>query len=780
MRRRAFLKGAPGQRRAAEAASGGDEPERYELREAPPYRFELDRREFVGALGVGVIISLTAPAAFPQERPRGRQGQRGQRGGNVADRLHIGVDNRITLLVGKVEVGQGARTQLAMAAAEELRVAAASIQVVMADSLLVPDDGGTSGSRTTPSTVPDVRRAAAAAREALLEAAAAQWGVERSTLELRDGRITSAAAPGGATAGRSATLGEVVEKHLEGRLDREVDPGVPLTPVPSWKVLGTSAPKLGGEALVTGAHRYPSDITRPGMLHGVILRPPAFGATLESIDLASAKALAGVIALRDGDLVGFAAPTSFEARTALEQARSSARWTERPQSSSESLFERLKETARERGGGRSGSGGRRDAGDPGAAGPAGGREPGAGVGSLRSEYRIAPIQHAPLEPRAAVAEWVDGQLTVWTGTQNPGRVRGQVAEALRVPIEKVRLIVPDTGGGFGGKHTGEVAIEAARLAREAGRPVSLRWTREEELTWAYFRPAGVIELEASLGPDGRVVSWEQVNYNSGGSALETPYRVAGARARFVECEAPLRQGSYRALASTANIFARESFMDELAAVAGAEPLAFRLRHLDEGRLRAVLERAASQFGWERRRAETAGSRKRGLGLACGTEKGSYTAACVEVEITTDGGADAGRAGLGAAPGGSKGEAEGPMRYRVVEVCQAFECGALQNPANVRAQVEGCILQGLGGALREEVRFREGKVLTTSFSSYRVPRFCDVPRIEVHLVDRPDLPSVGAGETPIVAVAPAIGNALFAATGRRLRSLPLRDEALRSL
>jgi isoquinoline 1-oxidoreductase len=596
-----------------------------------------------------------------------------------------------------------------------------------------------------------VRRACAAARELLLGTAAAEWKVERAALSVRDGKIVG---PGPE---QVASYGDLVAKSFEKGLEGEIEPGVAVTVVGEWKVLGTSTLRLGGEAIVTGAHRYPSDIRLPGLLHGKVLRPPSFGAKLVSIDLAAAKAMDGVTAVRDGDFVGFAAPTSARAREALEAVLPTARWEETPQPASDDLYEHLVARA-----GSGGDGGRRGGGGGGRRG--GGGERGsvetalAGAAkALRERYHVAYIQHAPLEPRAAAAEWKDGALSVWTGTQNPDRVRGQLGEAFRVPSDKVRVVVPDTGGGFGGKHTGEVAIEAARLAREAGKPVSLTWTREEEFTWAYFRPAGVIEVAGGLDAGGRLIAWEQTSYNSGGSAVETPYAVPNARARSRSSDSPLRQGSYRALASTANVFARESFMDELAAAAGVEPLAFRLRELEDARLRAVLESAAERFAWERRRKALEGRKDRGVGLACGTEKGSYTAACVEIEVAADSG-----------------------RFRVVEVCQAFECGAIHNPDNVRAQVEGSIIQGLGAALREEIRFRDGKILNPSFSSYRVPRFRDVPRIEVVLLDRRDLPSAGAGETPIIAVAPAIGNALFAAAGARLRSLPLRSERYRSV
>jgi isoquinoline 1-oxidoreductase len=365
---------------------------------------------------------------------------------------------------------------------------------------------------------------------------------------------------------------------------------------------------------------------------------------------------------------------------------------------------------------------------------------------ISAQYTVAYIQHAPMEPRAAVAEWNEGRLTVWTGTQQPARVHRELSESFRLADDQVRVIVPDTGGGFGGKHTGEAAVEAARLAKEAGQPVQLCWTREEEFTWAYFRPAGLIEVHAGVDASGRLVGWDFTNYNSGGSAIDTPYQVPNGRTRFIETDAPLRQGSYRALASTANTFARESAMDEVIELAAAEPLDFRLQHLKDERLKDVVRTVAEKFGWPRRRADRAAGR--GVGLACGTEKGSYVAACAEVEVV-DG------------------------TIRVLRVCQAFECGAIQNPVNLRAQVEGCLIMGLGGALLEEIAFENGQISNPNFSSYRVPHMNHVPELDVVLLDRRDLPSVGAGETPIIAVAPAIANAIYQAVGARCRSMPLR-------
>jgi isoquinoline 1-oxidoreductase len=363
---------------------------------------------------------------------------------------------------------------------------------------------------------------------------------------------------------------------------------------------------------------------------------------------------------------------------------------------------------------------------------------------LEQKYTVQYIAHAPLEPRAALAEWKDGKLTVWTGTQRPFGVRQELAEAFRLPMEKVRVIQPDSGSGYGGKHMGDAAIEAARLAKAAGKPVKLVWTREEEFTWAYFRPAGLIEVRSGASRDGAVVAWEFHNYNSGPSAMGTPYTVPNQLIRFHATSSPLRHGSYRALAATANTFARETHMDELAHAADMDPLAFRLKNLSEPRLRAVLEAAAEKFGWGRQKS----SPERGFGLACGTEKGGYFAACTEVEIDS-----------------------ATQAVRVRRLVQAWESGAVVNPDGLRNQIGGVIVQALGGALFEQVRFADGRILNPHFSQYRVPRFADAPQIELVILDRKDLPSAGAGEAAICGPAPAIGNAIFAATGTRLRDLP---------
>ena len=482
------------------------------------------------------------------------------------------------------------------------------------------------------------------------------------------------------------------------------------------------------------------------MLFGKVLRPPSFKATLKSAQTKDAEAMPGVTVVRDRDFLGVAAPTEFEAVKAVSAIR--AEWQTVAQPSGEQLFEYLRT---HRGGGGGGGGGRGGGGQ--SQGNKGSVEQGlkAADKQVKATYTVAYIAHCPLEPRAAVAEWSDGKLTIWTGTQFPFGVRNEVARAFDMPPEKVRIIVPDMGSGYGGKHTGESAVEAARLAKAAGKPVKLVWTREEEFTWAYFRPAGVIDITAGVTKDGTLIAWEMHNYNSGGSALRTPYEVANQQVQFHSADSPLRQGSYRALAATANHFARESHMDDLAHAVQMDPFAFRLKNLKDERLRAVLEAAAKQFGWGKAKAPGAG-----VGIAGGTEKGSYVATCAEVAADEKSG-----------------------RVKVLRAVSAFECGAVISPDHLKNQIEGAAVMGLGGALFEAIQFADGKILNPHFSTYRVPRFQDAPILEAVLVDRKDLPSAGAGETPIVAIAPAVGNAIFDATRIRLRSLPMVPNGLKA-
>ena len=704
------------------------EPERYELRSSALHHFNLQRRDFFKVMGAGIaIFTVAANASAAQESGARRHDGDQDQPKNISSWLHINDDGVVTVFTGKVEVGQNARTTLAQSVADELRVPLASVRMVMGDTALTPFDMGTFGSRSTPYMSPQLRRAASAARDLLLEQAATEWQTAPDKLTARDGKITNPAS------GAILTYAQLAQGKTLAHDLPDVDP---ITPPEQWTVAGKSAPKLDARAFVTGQHQYTPDLRPPNVLHAKVLRPPAFGATLVSADLSAAQAMPGVVVVRDADFVAVAAPTERIAEKARDAIR--AEWKNTPQLSSKELYSHLKKNL--------------DTEENQKPHEKGSVAHALAAASQRHEqtYTVAYIAHTPLEPRAAVAEWKDEKLTVYTGSQRPFGIQEELASAFHIPKDRVRVIVPDTGSAYGGKHTGDAALEAARLARAANRPVKIVWTREEEFTWSYFRPAGVIEIKSAIEPDGKLTAWEFHNYNSGGSGIQTPYDVANQLIQFHPVNSPLRQGSYRGLAATANHFARESFMDELAHSAKIDPFEFRMKNLSDVRLRAVFESAAQSFGWRQRKPQPG----RGFGMGGGVEKGGYVATCAEISVEPNSG-----------------------EVRVVRVVTAFECGAIVNPDGLRNQVIGANVMGLGGALFESIEFDNGRISNPYFAQYRVPRFRDIPKIEAILVDRKDLPPAGAGETPIVGLAPAIGNAIFNAAGIRLRALPLVPRGL---
>ncbi len=722
------------------------ETERYELFAEPTYNFHFDRRDFIKAFGAGIVFIVPLSRALAQQRGQGESGRgRGneRQPNDIGAWIHVDEDGGITVFTGKVEMGQNIRTSLAQAVAEELHVPVSTIHMVMGDTDLTPFDMGTFGSLTTPTMAPQLRKAAAAAREMLIDLAAQQLSVEPASVTLVDARFVNH------DKSKSLSLAEVAKGR---KLVKVIPDNIATIQPKDWTIAGTSVTKVDAKNFVTGKHQYASDIKREGMLYGKVVRHATFNATLISSDTKAAEAMPGVKVVHDGNFIGVAAA---DQQTATKAANVIAvDWKSPGQLSNTELFDALrKPVAERRGGGGGGGGGSR---------PQGSIADGLAAADKKLEqtYTVAYIAHAPLEPRAAVAEWKDDKLTVWTGTQRPFGVRSELAEAFHISEDKVRVLVPDTGSGYGGKHTGECAIEAARLARATGKPVKLVWSREEEFIWAYFRPAGVIDIKSGVKADGTITAWEFHNYNSGASGIQIKYDIPNNDIQFHPSNSPLRQGSYRGLAATANHFARETHIDELAHALNMDPLAFRLKNIKDERMRGVLDAAAKAFGWGHAKP-VAGH---GFGIACGFEKNGYMATCAEIAIEKPTAKDA---------------KQNSAKVRIVRVAEAFDCGAVVNPLHVKNQIEGAITMAIGGALFESIQFENGKILNPRFSDYRVPRFSDVPSIEVVLVDRKDIPSAGAGETPIVGLAPAVGGAIFNATGVRLRSLPLAPKGVTS-
>ena len=682
----------------------GFETERYELHAGPGYSFVPHRRDFIKLLGGGLVVLLAAQA---QESGGARRGGQAMPQ-DIGAWLHIAESGAITVYTGKVEMGQNIRTSLTQAVAEELRCSPSSIQLVMADTMLTPYDMGTVGSMTTPIMAPQLHKVAAAAREMLLDLAAENGKADRAALVIEDGRVRNTAS------GKSLSFGELTHGQ---KLTRTITADAHVTPATEWKIAGHDLRKINARAIVTGQEKFTSDMKLPGMMYGRVVRPAAFQASLTSVDTSAAERIPGVVAVKDGNFVGVAADDSSKLDRAAAAVRTD--WKAPPQIGARALFAHLK------------------------AKPAA-MQPAEGDVQLDATYNVAYIAHTPLEPRAAVAHWEGDRLTIWTGSQRPFGVRSEVAQAFGMPEEKVRVIVPATGSGYGGKHTGECAIEAARLAKAAGKPVRLQWTREDEFTWAYFRPAGVIDVRSGARKDGTITGWQFHNYNSGNAAVRSPYNIPNQIAEFHQADSPLRQGSYRGLAASANHFARESHMDELAHAIGMEPAAFRMKNATDPRLRAVIEAATERFRWGRAKSREG----QGFGMMAGFDKGGYVSACVEITVVNN-------------------------VVKIDRVVQAFECGAIVNPDQLKNQIAGGTMMGVGGALFEAIDFDNGRILNPRLSKYRVPRFSDMPEIEVVMVDRRDLPSAGAGETPIVALAPSVGNAIFDATGKRLRAMPLK-------
>jgi len=643
--------------------------------------------------------------------------------------LHVGASGIVTGFTGKVDVGQDNRTALSQLVAEELRVGLDAVQMVMGDTDFCPFDIGTFGSRSTADAGLSLRLTAAGARRLLLGMAASRWRVQGRGLKVSEGVVRDR------TGKRSISYAEL----LKGvRRVARATPGTRLTPPARWIAAGRPAGRVDAIDIVTGKAFYPSDLTRPNVLHGKALRPPALGARLRSVDVTRASAQPGVTVVHEGTFVGVAAPDPLAAEQAVGLI--GAEWDLTSQPREEDLVAFLRAHPSKAGGWEGEVHSR--SGDP-------DRALGSAAVTLEATYTTSYIAHAPLETAAVLAEWHDGRLNVNLGTQQPFSAREEIAQQLRLPEAAVHVTVPLTGGGFGGKHGGDLAVEAARLARATGRPVKMRWSRQEEFSWGHFRPAAAIDVRSGATRQGRIVAWDFQTLNAGPAAIHSPYQVPHQKIDYQPAASPLPQGPYRALAATANNFARESHMDELAARLDLDPLEIRLAHLSDERLAAVLRAVADRVGWAGRRRGGG----HGFGIAAGVEKGGRVATSVEVVAHAD------------------------RRLEIVRIVTAFECGAIVNPQNLANQIEGATLMGLGGALFEAIHFEGGRVLNPAFSEYRVPRFHDSPPIEVILLDRKDVASAGAGETPIIAVAPSLAGAIFEATGQRLRSLPLLPQGL---
>lgn len=692
----------------------------------------MKRRDFLKATGLtGLFIlfrteALAAPQLVPT-RPAGYPV-------DFNAYLRIGADGRVGCSVGKVEMGQGNTTSLAMLAAEELDVPLDRVDMLMGDTDLCPWDGGTGGSLSIWQFGPVLCAAAAEARAVLLQLASERIGVPADQLEVEAGVVSAKGDPS-----RRVTYGDLVQGR---RIERHLANARPK-PVSAHTLVGTSAPRKDAREKVTGAARFSADQKLPGTLHACILRPPAHGMTLRSADTSAAERLPGVRVIRDGTLVAVLHEFPDQARKALDLVKAS--FDGAPMALDDrTIYGHLA----------AGLGTAKVSVQEGDLEAAAARA----ASLLEADYRNAYVAHAPLEPHSAVAQWQDGRMTVWAGVQAPFRVKTQVAEALGLPAQKVRIITAHIGGAFGGKAAGPQAVEAARLAWKAGAPVQVVWDRREEFFLDTFRPAAVVRIRAGLDPAGRIAFWDCRVSGTSDREAEIGYALPAKRFAATGDSGdlgtsgtglhPFATGAWRAPAANTNVFARESHMDSLAARAKVDPLAFRLRHLDDPRLIRVLKAAAEKFGWVPGVAPSG----RGVGVALGAWRGTLAAAMAEVSVD---------------------RATGQVRVKRVVLAQ--DMGLVINPDGARQQMEGAITMGLGYALSEGIRFKDGRILDENFDTYPIPRFSWLPAMETVLVANPELQAQGGGEPPIVCMGAVLANAVFDAVGARMLELPMTPE-----
>jgi nicotinate dehydrogenase subunit B len=692
----------------------------------------FDRRQFLKMVGGGIAILVTVGPAelFAQERRR-----------MVPEDLNayllIGENGRVTVFSGKIEMGQGVLTSQAQMAAEELGVALESVDMVLGDTDLCPWDMGTFGSLTTRMFGPVLRAAAAEARAVLLNLAAAKLGAAKADLTVENGVVSVKANPS-----RKVTYAELAKGRKIARL---VGEKAVLRSVAQFQVMGKSPHRFDGREKVTGAAKYAGDFRPPGLLYARVLRPPSHGATLVKVDTSAAERLPGVKVVKLDDLMAFLHADPEAAAEALAEAKPEWR-TEALDLDPENIFDHLEKAATH-------AEEKHRSGDVAAARAAASH-------LFESTYRKGYVAHAPMEPHTATAEPKDGRVTVWASTQTPFPLRDQIAQALKVEPQKVRVITPYLGGGFGGKSAGRQAIEAARLAVATGQPVQVQWTRGEEFFYDTFDPASVVKVTSAVDANGKITLWDYAVYASGDRGAALFYDVPNARVQaFGDVNYgqhagtgihPFATGPWRAPGARMNVFAGESQIDLMAAAAGIDPLEFRLHNTSDPRMRKVLQAAGEAFGWKSAKVP-AGSGK-GRGIACGIDAGTYVALIAEVAVDAATGV-----------------------IKVARVVAAQDMGIVINPNGARMQMEGCITMGLGYVLSEELRFHGGQVLDHGFDSYHLPRFSALPKIETVLVKNDAVEPQGAGEPAIVPLGAAVANAVFDATGRRLYRLPLTPE-----
>src|SRR5262245_25472147 len=728
----------------------------------------LTRRDFSAGLGAIVVaFSLDPKAALAQEPARlpGRL----QTNRRLDAWLRINADGTATVFTGKVELGQGILTVLRQIAAEELDLPLDRITMISGDTGRTPNEGQTAGSQSVENSGTALRMAGAEARAILVDLAAKRLGVAADQLSVTDGVIS-------ASDGRKVTYGELAG---EADFKREATAKVAPKPPASHKIVGKSILRYDIPAKVTGGQAFVQDIRLPGMVHGRVVRPPRYGSTLERVDEAAVKALPGVIAVvRDGSFLGVVAEREEQAIKARALLAKTAAWKLGPELPDPArIYEHLKSLPSQ-----DHVIGVKQAPVP------------ADVRTFQATYTKPYLAHGSIGPSAALAEFKDGKLTVWTHSQGVFPLRAELAGALKMPPGDVRCIHAEGSGCYGHNGADDVALDAALLARAVpGRPVRVQWMRDDEFGWEPYGAAMVMQAKASLGADGRIADWQYELWSNthsmrpqstkGANVLAAWYlgepqnfgppqgipQPAGGGDRnsvplydfpnqrvlhhFIP-EMPIRVSALRTLGAYANVFAMESFMDELAAAAGADPVAFRLAHMKDPRARAVIEAVAKKAGWKDEKGD--GTRGRGIAFSKYKNLACYVAVVAEVEVDRASGV-----------------------VRLPRVYAATDAGLTINPDGLINQIEGGIVQSASWTLKEELQFDREGIKSRDWQSYTIMTMTEAPKVEVELINRPNERPLGAGEGSQGPAVAAIANAFAHATGKRIRDLPMSPQRVKA-
>jgi nicotinate dehydrogenase subunit B len=686
----------------------------------------MKRRSFIKLLGGGIFIFFQPwdaldIAGLPEEQARSLT-----REYNAF--LHIAEDGTVTCYTGKIEMGQGAITALPMMMADELNVPLERVKIIMGDTDLCPYDGGTWGSQTIQSFGPSMRAASAEARGVLLEMASGQMNVPVSQLEVKDGIISDIKNPKNTVTYAQLTKGKKLEKHLDAKPSVE----------DYTKFTYVGKPYNHSDAIlkVTGQAKYTGDLKLPGMVHARILRPPSHGAKLTSVDVSGAEKVEGVKVVRDGDFIAVVSENRDKADEAIVKIKAEYSFDEM-KVNDKTVFEWMLKADSAASVGRS-------AGDVEA-----GRKLSESI--FESEFHDVYLAHVPIETHTALATIEGDKLTVWAATQTPFGLQSGIVRDLGYPLEKVRVITPFVGGGFGGKGVFEQGIEAARLAKMTGKPVMLVRTRDEEFFYDNFHSAAVIKINSGLDKSGKIIFWDYHVYYAGTRGADTIYDVPYAKTTSYSRNKnappvhPFNTGAWRAPNNNTNTFARESQIDIMASKAGIDPLEFRLKNLKDEKMIGCLKAVADKFGYVAGKTPSG----RGIGIACGTDAGTWVAQMAEVKVDKNTG-----------------------KVQVVRIACAQDMGLCVNPQGALIQMEGCITMGLGYTFTEEVLFEGGNILNRSLDTYEIPKFSWVPKIDCVILDRKDKPPKGGGEPAIITVGAGISNAIYDATGARLFRTPM--------